>query len=129
MTISIFIVTHDQIGQELLKTVATMLDLSQLAIQIISIPSDITASQQPEFTQKVISAMAENNKDEILILCDLYGATPYNLIKHLSQQDNTQVLTGLNLGMLLKAAQMTQQPLAIATPQIMQSAQKSIILE
>lgn len=129
MSFHIFLVTHDHIGQELLNTVGTMVDLSQVHIQTISIPSDITAAQRPEFSLKVNSTVTLSSDNDILILCDIYGATPFNLIKKLSQQDNTHVITGLNLGMLLKAVQITQKPLSEAALEIVQSAQKSIILE
>ncbi len=129
MSIHIYIVTHDRIGEELLKTVATMIDLSHLKIETISIPSDITAAQQPKYAQKVNSSIASSANNDKLILCDIYGATPFNLIKSLTQQDDTVVITGLNLGMLLKAVQMTKTTLQQASQDIFNSAQKSIILE
>jgi len=129
MTIQLYLVTHDNIGQELLNTVATMVDLSHLNIPTISIPSNITAEQQAEVAQKVDLTIAKNMGHENLILCDLYGATPYNLVKKYKQQENIQLLSGLNLGMLLKATQMTQEPLQKAVQNIYQSALKSIIHE
>lgn len=129
MTIHIYLVTHDLIGKELLKTVATMMDLSHLNINTISIPSNITAAQQAEYAHKVNASIASSLENDKLILCDIYGATPHNLVKKLKQKKDTVVITGLNLGMLLKAVQTTQKTLQQASQDIFQSAQKSIVLE
>ena len=129
MSVQLFVITHNNIGQELLKTVASMLDISALNVQIISIPADITAAQQPEFKETVKTCLLTYQNNERLILCDVYGATPYNLVKEYAKQANTMILTGLNLGMLLKAVQLTQQPLNEIAQQARQSAQNSIILE
>lgn len=129
MTIQLYIITHDQIGQELLNTVATMIDISKLTVRVISIPSDITADQQSSYAQQVDLTITKDTNNEKLILCDIYGATPYNLVKKYNRQENIKILTGLNLGMLLKATQMTQECLQKATSNIHQSTIKSIILE
>ncbi len=130
MTTSICIVTHNQIGQELLNVVASMIDISDLNIQSIGIPSDISPHQLTEYSEKVKTLIKECDVgDNKLILCDIYGATPFNLIKDLSQLDNIQIITGLNLGMLLKAVQMTQEPFAEMAQKILLSAKKSIVLE
>jgi len=129
MSVQLFLITHNHIGQELLDTVACMLDISMLNIKSISIPACITAAQLAEFKQLVKTSLLTHQHSERLILCDVYGATPYNLVKEYAKQPNTMILTGLNLGMLLKAVQLTQQPLNDVAQQACQSAQKSIILE
>jgi len=129
MSVQLLIITHNNIGQELLDTVASMIDISALDVQTMSIPADITAAQQPEYQQTVKNHLLTQQNGERLILCDVYGATPYNLVKKYAEQANTMILTGLNLGMLLKAAQLTQQPLNDIAQQARQSAQNSIILE
>ncbi len=129
MSISIFIVTHNKIGEQLLSAVASMLDISRLNVHNISIPSDITAEQLPEYKHDVKTALLKHSNNDRLILCDVYGATPYNLVKDYAQQSNTKLLTGLNLAMLLKAVQMTESSLKEIAQQALQSAQKSIILE
>lgn len=130
MTTNICIVTHNQIGQELLTVVATMVDISQLNIHAIGIPSDIDSSQLAEYSKKVSTTIKKCGRNENkLILCDIYGATPFNIIKDLSQLDNIKIITGLNLAMLLKAAQLTQKPFNDMIQEVLLSATKSIILE
>lgn len=128
-SIRLVLLTHDDIGSELLKTVSTMVDTSLLTITVLSIPSDIKAAQKPEFSTLIESTLAENKLANNLVLCDIYGATPYNLIQPHIAKNNIAVITGLNLGMLLKAVQMTESSLEDASKEIFLSAQKNIILE
>lgn len=129
MTIHLYIVTHDHIGQELLKTVSSMINVSDIYLKTIYIPSDIKATQQTEYSQKLNTALAFSSKNDTIILCDIYGATPCNLVKNLQMESNTLIITGLNLGMLIKAVQITHKPLKQAADEIVRSAQKSIILK
>ncbi len=47
--------------------------------------------------------LLENTNNQILLLTDLLGATPYNIAHRLLQQNQIELLTGLNLPMLLRA--------------------------
>jgi len=129
MSVQLFIITHNNIGQELLDTVTSMIDISTLNIQTISIPADITAVEQPKYKERVNACLLAHQHSQRLILCDVYGATPYNLIKEYAKQPDTKIITGLNLGMLLKAAQLTKKSLNDIAQQACQSAQNSIIIE
>ncbi len=129
MSISIFIVTHNKIGEQLLTTVSSMIDTSQLDIHTISIPSDISAEQISDYQLHIKKTLLKQQQTNKLILCDIYGATPYNLVKDYAQQNNSALLTGINLAMLLKAVQLTEHSLDEISQQAQHSAQQSIILE
>lgn len=129
MSISICLVTHDRLGEELLSIVSSMMDISNINIQTISIPSDIQAPQLGYYADQVKKAVDTCDDGEKLILCDLYGATPYNLIKYFSQQEHTSTITGVNLPMLMSVLQITDKPLNYVTEKAVGSAQKSIIIE
>jgi mannose/fructose-specific phosphotransferase system component IIA len=47
-----------------------------------------------------------NTADGVLVLADLYGGTPCNtaILKILSKYDNTEMITGTNLSMVIEAA-------------------------
>jgi PTS system ascorbate-specific IIA component len=40
--------------------------------------------------------------DGILILTDMYGATPSNIAQHFITRENTKIIAGLNLPMLIR---------------------------
>ena len=59
--------------------------------------------EAPEtFGEKLDAAMARIEGQDILILIDLFGGTPYNVAVRHVLKDNVQCVTGANLPMLLE---------------------------
>jgi mannose/fructose/sorbose-specific phosphotransferase system IIA component len=58
----------------------------------------------PETYSEKLDALIEAASGEVLILCDLYGGTPYNVALSLAHhQPRIKVLAGVNLPLLLEA--------------------------
>jgi PTS system mannose-specific IIA component len=58
-----------------------------------------------EAEKKIQQAIEQlKNKEGILILTDLFGATPTNLCNRFCQRGKIEIVTGCNLPMVLKAA-------------------------
>lgn len=73
-------------------------------IDVIDIKPDVDVEHK---TEQLLNHLI-NHKQGALVLCDLVGATPYNIAKsavHLAQQQGctTSMLTGANLNMVIKA--------------------------
>lgn len=100
MNIELILVTHDLVGQELLRSAYTIIGPQNLLVHNISVTHD----DEPQHTQdeliKKITAIPSNHN--ILIITDLYGATPSNIVSQLPQQERLTIVTGLNLTMLIK---------------------------
>src|SRR5262245_51756040 len=95
------IVTHVGIGREMLKAVEEIL---KETIPMVVVEVD---SQRPpaEAHDRIASAVAGfRDKDGVLILTDIFGATPTNLCRDLLSQGRVAAVTGANLPMILKAA-------------------------
>jgi len=56
-----------------------------------------------EFDEKITEVVKSIDED-ILILCDIYGGTPYNIAYYLylEESDRLRIVSGLNLPMLLE---------------------------
>jgi len=97
--VSVLLVTHGNIGESLLDAAEQILGSLPLQTDALSVSSRI----EPE----VLSAIAKRKIEQldqghgILIMTDLYGATPHNIAKHLSNH-HIAVVSGLNLSMLLR---------------------------
>lgn len=126
MSTHICLVTHDQVGAEMLKTVKNMLHQPELHISHVSVPSDLKPQNLGVYADK-IKKIVDKIDHNLLFLCDLYGATPYNLINYYSQHKHINILMGVNLAMLLKAVQMTHLDLEEVTNEALKSAQKHLI--
>ncbi len=102
MTVGVLIVTHNNSGKELLGCCNSIFGEPPLTINALGISSN-------DNTDNALSLIKENilNLDDgsgVLILTDLYGATPCNLTLKVIQQipNKIKVITGVNLQMALK---------------------------
>lgn len=65
---------------------------------------DVQASAAPEDTlAQARCLLAQLGTPTTLVLTDIFGATPCNVAQKLADNVNTQLVTGLNLPMLLRA--------------------------
>jgi PTS system mannose-specific IIA component len=121
--IGIVIVTHGLLGQEILKTaefiVGSLDACAAVSIDGVRGPDTLRASIE-QAVQSVDRAKG------ILILTDMFGGTPSNLSLSFLDEGKIEVLTGVNLPMLLKAVQLRKSPLAEAAQNISEHARKSI---
>jgi PTS system ascorbate-specific IIA component len=100
MAVHIILITHDHVGTALLKTVTKT--YGQLPLPTISVP--ITEDCDPDSLIPKLKNLLENidTLDGVLILTDLYGATPSNIANQLQNDKlKIKVVTGVNLPMLI----------------------------
>jgi PTS system mannose-specific IIA component len=99
--IGILVVAHAELGQTLIDTVEFILGSEQDHIMAISI--DI--QQNPEYLRKKIKqGIAKVRSDNgVIILTDMFGGTPSNLSYTFLEEGVVEVISGVNLPILLKA--------------------------
>ena len=102
----IVVVTHGHIGTELVKAVQHVLPEST-QIRAIAVEAN-EAPQQVQ--QRVASAMQEvHSPSGILLLTDMFGGTPSNICMSFLQAGSVEVISGVNLPMLLKLAHLQKE--------------------
>ena len=97
--IGIGVVTHGDLGTELLRTA------QEIVGKFASVESvSIDASEQIDKARKKIEAALQrvNDGSGVLILTDLFGGTPSNLVLSYLEVGRLEVVTGVNLPMLMK---------------------------
>lgn len=129
MSTHITIIGHNQLPQQLLNIATSMIDVSTSSVECLSIPANITADQLGEYADKVAKIINLHAQNQILFLCDLYGATPYNLIKIFRDKPNIKLITGLNLSMLITAIQNSNEPLKRLVDKVFTTGTHNIIIE
>jgi PTS system mannose-specific IIA component len=99
--VGILTLTHGELGLHFIKT-ARMIGLnSEEAVESISIdPSDPPDMVRDRVAQAIKNVDAG---DGVLILTDLFGGTPTNLSLSFLEVGKVEVVTGINLPMLIKA--------------------------
>ena len=99
MSVSILLITHDKIGQSMLDTAGKIIGDIPLTIERLGISMNAQLEETLDKAHARIEKLDEG--DGVLILTDLYGATPSNIARQL-QSGNIAVITGLNLPMLIR---------------------------
>jgi PTS system mannose-specific IIA component len=111
--IGVVVVTHGQLATELVNAAEMIVgDLPRFAAVSIGWHED-TQDAREEIEQAIARVKQE---DGVLILTDMFGGTPSNLAMTFLSVDNVEVITGVNLPMLIKLANLSERPdlLAVA---------------
>jgi mannose PTS system EIIA component len=99
--IGIILVTHENIGAELLRAVDSIVG-PQKQVQAIKIgPRDDMESCRDQIFSAIKTV---NAGDGVVILADMFGGTPSNLAIASMPLGHAVVLAGVNLPMLIKLA-------------------------
>jgi PTS system mannose-specific IIA component len=99
--IGILLVTHGKIGESLIDCAAHILDNYPISVESLSINSNNDLHKYSDIIAKKIKNLESGHG--VLIMTDIYGATPCNLLNKFIEEDKVEVVTGINLPMLIKA--------------------------
>lgn len=98
--IGVLIVTHGEIGKSILESAAHILGEAQRQVATLSVwrqddPDDLLARTREQL--KAVDA-----GDGVLVLTDLFGATPGNVVSRVLADGRVEGVSGVSLPMLLR---------------------------
>lgn len=98
--IGIFLVTHATLGESLIQCACHVLNkrppqIAQLGVSAQDDPLDILP-----LARSMLGWV--DSGDGVLLLTDIYGATPSNIAAKLAVADRAELVAGVNLPMLLR---------------------------
>jgi len=99
--VGILIATHGELGLQFINTARLIGLESEEAIAALS----IDPTESPDvIREKVSQSIRKVNRGEgVLVLTDLFGGTPTNISLSFLEDGKVEVVTGLNLPMIIKA--------------------------
>jgi mannose PTS system EIIA component len=101
--IGVVVVTHGQLATELVNAAEMIVgDLPQFAAVSIGWHDDVE-SARTEIGRAIASVQGP---DGVLVLTDMFGGTPANLGVTFLEANRVEVITGVNLPMLIKLARL-----------------------
>ena len=100
--IGLMVVSHGNLAIELLDAATRILGLPATDAVPVCIGWDMDAPSSKEHIKRALRKLQET-RNRVLILTDLFGGTPTNLSMTFYQQGAVEILTGVNLPMLIKA--------------------------
>ena len=122
--IGVVVVTHGQLARELLTAAETIVgDLPRFTAVSIGWHED-TEDARTEISQAIERVQ---QGDGVLVLTDMFGGTPSNLALTFLGQDKVEVITGVNLPMLIKLAGAAGQPDLLAVAREMREQGRNAI--
>ena len=98
--IGLVVATHSRLAEELLKVAEMIIGPLQNA-RAIGISSDQSVEEIREEMARAIGEVEEGNGG-VLVMTDMFGGTPSNISLSFLEPGRLEVLTGVNLPMLLK---------------------------
>jgi PTS system mannose-specific IIA component len=100
--IGLLIVTHCDLGKEFLKAAEFIVGHVEAA-DTVSIYQTLESEEILKSVQEKISSL--NKGKGVIILTDMFGGTPSNISLSFLQDDMVEVLTGVNLPMVIAIVQ------------------------
>ncbi|QID19417.1 PTS fructose transporter subunit IIA [Nitrogeniibacter mangrovi] len=98
--VGLLLVTHATLGEVLIECVCHVLNRSPAQLRALAVmPRDDPSDLLPE-ARRLVTEL--DRGDGVLVMADLFGASPANLAMKLLQPGRVLGLAGLNLPMLLR---------------------------
>jgi len=123
--IGILIITHGTLGDSLLECANHMLGKTPPQIASLAVSSkDDPGSVIPKALEMVASV---NSGDGVLVLSDMYGATPCNIVTKILQPGVVEGVAGVNLPMLVRVMNYRQEPLPVLVDKALSGGREGVV--
>ncbi len=100
--IGVLVVTHCQLGKALIEAAEFILEEKPEAVEPISIDINENAEKLRKKIKNGIKQVDQGSG--VLILTDMFGGTPSNLSYSFLEEGRVEVISGVNLPVLIRAA-------------------------
>jgi PTS system mannose-specific IIA component len=124
MSVGIVIVTHGSTGKSMVEVAEFILGEPMAGLHLL----DFRQSPDRSTTAKEIGEMmAEaDTGDGVLVLTDLIGASPSNLVAEQLEAHHGVMVTGLNLAMLVRVWNYRSQPLGLLARKALDGGRRGV---
>jgi PTS system ascorbate-specific IIA component len=99
--IGVLIIAHENLGESLIRCVSHVLGGRPPKFDALSVMSHDDAFNLFPQAKKMVSALDDG--EGVLVVSDIYGATPCNLACKLIERGRVEVVAGVSLPMLVRA--------------------------
>lgn len=123
VVIGVVLVTHGTFGESLLKA-AEMVMGPQENCLAVGIDVDKGVDEALEGVRKAIQSLEQGKG--VLALTDLFGGSPTTMSLSLMKSENLEVITGVNLPMVVAALQARSMKLPELAEKVMEAGQQGI---
>lgn len=123
--IGILIITHGTLGDSLLECANHMLGKTPPQIASLAISSKDDPNTVIPKAMKLVAKV--NSGDGVLVLSDMYGATPCNIVTQILQPGVVEGVAGVNLPMLVRVMTYRQEPLLVLVDKALSGGREGVV--
>ena len=124
--IGILLITHNGLGDSLTDCVRHVMGEVPPNLKALSVLSGDDPQRKEEEGRALIARL--DTGDGVLLLADMFGATPCNVARRLYQPGRVEGVAGVNLPMLLRVVCYRDRPLAEVAQKALQGGRECIVL-
>ena len=123
--IGILIVAHGAFGEALIHSASHVIGKRPLRVRQVG----VTVHDDPEsmLPQALDLVQQLDDGDGVLVLTDIYGATPGNIALQLVVPGKVEAISGVNLPMLIRALTYRDQPLASVVEKALSGGTEGVV--
>jgi len=124
MSVGIVVITHGQVGEATIKAAEFILDRSLEGIRLV--PFTQSGAHPTGHAELKAAIDQSDDGDGVLVLTDLIGASPANLVSGMLPEIRATLVTGVNLAMLLRVWNYRNLPLNTLAKKAVTGGKKGI---
>ena len=107
--VGILLITHDGLGDSLIDCVRHVMGVAPAHVRALSVLAKDDPARKEEEARALIALLDRGRG--VLLLSDVFGATPCNIARRLCRPGHIEGVAGVNLPMLLRVASYSNKPL------------------
>lgn len=127
MKVGLLLVSHPGIAPALLNNAFRILGSNPIKTSVLEVAMDTDLDKLSIEAEKMITNLDQG--DGVLVLADLYGSSPCNLVYRFKDKQHIRIVSGLNLSMLIRAMNYYQDDLETLAKKAATGAAEGIRLD
>jgi len=124
MSVGIVIVTHGKTGESLIQEAGFV--LGKAMDDILFLEFDHSEDLSSNISEIRTSIATADSGDGVIVLSDLMGASPSNLIADVLEEYHAVLVTGINLGMLIRVCNYRDKTLELVARMAVEGGRRAV---
>lgn len=126
MSAALLLITHENIAKNLLAIAGSIINGEPKNISYIEVPMDASVEDIELWVDRELAQL--DTAEGLFVITDIYGGTPSNIAEKIAARENTCLISGLNLPMLVRIMNYRTLPLAELLEKAVNGGQKGITM-
>lgn len=123
--VGILLITHHSLGENLIDCARHVTGKAHAALSFLSVHDNDDVEHTRGAARKIIGDLDQG--DGVLVLADIYGATPANITRQLLEPGKVEGIAGASLPMLVRALTHRNEPLVEVVRHALSAAKECVL--